>query len=136
MGSKANYLEDKIADHIFRTAFSAPGTIYVGLWTAALSDPSTGSTGGEVATGTAYARMGLAQGTAQWTASSGGTVKNTAAITFPTATADWGTITHVGLLDAATTGNLLYWAALDASKIVQNGDTFQFAANALVVAEY
>ena len=35
------------------------------------------------------------------------TVANGASVTFPTASADWGTVTSFGLFDASTSGNLL-----------------------------
>lgn len=66
----------------------------------------------------------------------GGQTSNNAAITFPAPTASWGTITHMGIYDASTAGNLLYWAALATSKTVNNGDAApSFAISALTVAE-
>jgi hypothetical protein len=66
-----------------------------------------------------------------WPAASGGAKSNGAAITFPQATASWGTVTHFGILDAATSGNLLCWGALSASKTIDAGDTPSFAAGEL-----
>jgi hypothetical protein len=134
-GSKSDAFENLLLNHILgNVSFAAPGTIWVGLWTAALTDASTGSTGGEVSGG-AYARVSVAAGTANWNAASGGTVTNAAAITFPAATADWGTITHAAILNAASAGTILYWWDLNASKIVQNGDTASFAIAAITISE-
>ncbi len=107
--------------------------IWMALYTAAPSD--TG--GGTEVTGGSYARVNVA-GSSFWTAVSGTSptqIANTAAINFPTATADWGTVTHMGLLTASSGGTLLRWAALTASKVVQNGDTLSFAIGALVLTE-
>jgi hypothetical protein len=79
---------------------------------------------------TAAADWGAAPGTAPATKS------NTAVKTFPTATADWVAgvnLTHFGLFDASTAGNLLAWGALGTAKPVLNGDTASFAAAALVL---
>lgn len=130
MAGKTNYLEGKVLDLILNaTAFSAP-TPYVGLFTAAPTDAG----GGTEVSGGSYARV---DASANFPAASGTprSCANDVAITFPTATADWGTCTHFGIFDAASAGNLLYWAALTASKTVQNGDTASFAIGALTVTE-
>lgn len=144
MASMSNYLENKILDHIFRaTSYSQPSTIAIALCTAAPSDSSTGSTITEVSGGS-YARVDLsAPANATWNgthgnttgASSGtdGTIENASTITFPTASADWGTVTHVAICDATTNGNLLFYGALTVSKVVSNGDTFTFQASQLSI---
>lgn len=138
MAALSNYLENKILDHILRaTAFTAGATAYVGLLTAAPSD--TG--GGTEVTGGSYARVGVTSATTAWNgthgtttgASSGtdGTIENAATITFPTPSAGWGTVTHFAVYDASTAGNLLFYAALTASKVINSGDAVSFAAGAL-----
>jgi hypothetical protein len=72
---------------------------------------------------------------ASFAAASGGSVNNTAVINFGTASADWGTITHLGLCSALTSGTMYYWTDLAASKIVQNGDAVQINAAGLVVSQ-
>lgn len=139
MAALSNYLENKLIDQIFRgQAYSFPSTIYVGLFTAAPSD--TG--GGTEVSGGSYARVSVSCSLANWagtqaaastTASSGtsGTTSNNASITFPDPTAQWGVITHVGIFDASTSGNLLIYGALTIPKTVNNGDsapTFQASA--------
>lgn len=132
MANMTDYLEGQIRAHIFRTAtFAKPTVLAIGLFTAAPSDAG----GGTEVTGGAYARVTRNPLDANWTAASAtdGLTDNAAAITFPTATAAWGTVTHVGIFDAATAGNLLFWGALTASKVVASGDTFEFAIGSLDV---
>lgn len=139
MAALSDYLENAILDHVLRaTAFSAPLTTYVGLLTAAPSD--TG--GGTEVTGNAYARVAVTSGVAAWKSTNGttsgastgtnGTTSNAAAINFPTPTpSGWGTVTHFGIFDAATAGNLLIYAALGQSKVINPGDAVSFAVDAL-----
>jgi hypothetical protein len=132
MSQMSDYLEGQIRAHIFRTAsFTKPTALYVALFTAAPSD----SGGGTEVSGGSYARVNLAPLDANWTAASGtnGLTDNASAITFPTASGSWGTITHMGIFDASSAGNLLFWGALTASKVVGSGDTFSFAIGALSV---
>jgi hypothetical protein len=127
--SKTDFLENKLLDHqVGKTAYTMP-SVWVGLFTAAPSDAG----GGTEVSGGSYARKATVG--ADWNAASGGSTSNANALTFTTATASWGTVTHFGLFDAATTGNLLRWAALGTSKTIGNGDTASFAVGALVCTE-
>ena len=120
MAGFSDYLEDKVLDHVFGgNAYTAPSTLYVALYTVAPTD--TG--GGTEVSGGSYARQSGAftvSGTNPTTAS------NTAAIEYPTATADYVTVVAVGILDASSSGNLLAYADLTASKVVSSGDVFRF----------
>ena len=140
MSALSDYLENKIIDHVFRaTAYTAPATMYVGLLTAAPSD--TG--GGTEVSGNAYARVAVTNGLTAWagtqsagstTASSGtgGTTSNNAVITFPTPTpSGWGTVVAVGVYDASTAGNLLWYTTLTVSKTINAGDVVDFPAASL-----
>ena len=125
MSGFSDYLEDKVLDHVFGgNAFTAPTTLYVALYTVAPSD--TG--GGTEVSGGAYARQ-----TGAFTVSGTNptTATNSAAIEYPTATADYGTVDAVGILDASSSGNLLAYSTLDASKVVSSGDVFRFNAGDL-----
>jgi len=125
MAGFSDYLEDKVLDHVFGgSAYTAPATLYVALYTVAPDD--TG--GGTEVTGGSYARQ-----TATFTVSgtSPTTATNAAAIEYPTATANYGTVTSVGILDASSGGNLLAYADLDTSKVVSTGDVFRFDAGDL-----
>ena len=115
--SFTNYLETEILDHVFAgAAYTAPGTLYIGLFTA-ISDGEAGSV--TEVSGSAYARQTMAFTT------SGATTSNNATVEFPTATGSWGTITHVGIFDASTSGNLMVYATLTASKAIASGDVFR-----------
>ena len=115
--SFTNFLETEILDHVFAgAAYTAPSTKYVGLFTA-ISDGEAGSV--TEVSGDTYARQAMAFTT------SGATTSNNAAVEFPTAGASWGTITHVGIFDASTSGNLMVYATLTASKAITTGDVFR-----------
>ena len=125
MSAMSNYLETALFNEVLRaTNYAAPTTVYVGLHTA---DPTDAGSGAEV-TGGAYARQAVTFG-----APTDGAGSNSAAVTFPQATANWGTITHFGIWDAATAGNLLLHGALTASKTVNTGDVFTFPVGQLTV---
>lgn len=127
--SNSNYTENKILELVVgKTAFALP-TARVALYTAAPSD--TG--GGTEVSGGSYARVSTAG--ADWAAASGGSIANANAITFPTASGSWGTVTHFGIFDAASGGNLLRWGALSVSKPVGSGDTASFGAGQLTLTE-
>jgi hypothetical protein len=114
MAELSNYLEDKLLDHVLRNvSYTSPTTVYVGLYT---SDPQDDNSGTEVSGGS-YARQIL-----NVTTASGGVVTSDADVTFPQATGNWGTITHIGLLDALTSGNLLMHTPLTTSKTIETGD--------------
>ena len=122
--SFSDYLETKVLDHVFGgTAYTAPGTLYLGLHT---SNPGEDDSGTEVSTsGTAYARQTVAFTT------SGDTTSNTAAVEYPAATASYGTVSHVGVYDALTAGNLLAYGALTTSKAIATGDVLRIPAGDL-----
>lgn len=118
-GGMSNYLSNKLIDLIFRgQAFSWPTSVFVGYATSA---PTNAAGGAEPLGG--YARVEVASSLTAWagTDSAGsvdpstgtsGRTSNNAAITFPTPTGNQGAVSHVQIFDAATVGNLLFWAAL------------------------
>ncbi len=128
-GSKSDFYEEKVIQHLFESAYTAPDPLYVALYTVAPTD----STSGTECAGGAYARESVAQGTG-WT-SSGNATENAADITFTEATASWGTVVAFALMDAATVGNMLYWGDLTASKTIDNGDTAKIPAGDLDITE-
>ena len=120
MAGFSDYLEDKVLDHVFGcNAYTAPSTLYVALYTVAPTDTGRGT---EVSGG------GYVRKTATFNVSGTNptTASNTAAIEYPTATADYGTVVAVGILDASSSGNLLAYANLTTSKVVSSGDVFRF----------
>jgi hypothetical protein len=67
------------------------------------------------------------------TTASGGIVTSSGDVTFPQATATWGTISHIGILDALTSGNLLMHTALTTSKVIETGDILKVSSGNLTV---
>lgn len=125
MSEMSNYLENALINVTLRnTAYTSPTTVYLALYT---TDPTDADTGTEVSGGS-YARQAITFGVP-----SNGVSTNTAAIEFPQATGSWNTITHVGIRDALTAGNLLYHTPLDASKTIAIGDIFRIAIGSLSV---
>lgn len=122
--SFSNYLETELLDHVFaNNAYTSPTTVYVSLHTA---NPDEDASGTEVTTtGTAYARQA-----GSFTVS-GNTATTSAAIEYPTATAGYGTVTHVAVWDASSAGNMLAYAALTTSKTIATGDVFRIPAGDL-----
>lgn len=126
-GSFSDYLEDKVLKHVFtNTAYTAPSTLYVGLFTVAPTDAG----GGTEVSGGSYARQ-----TATFTVSGSSPTQaaNSAAVEFPTASANWGTIVAAAVFDASTSGNMLAWADLTANKTISSGDVFRFPTSSFVV---
>ena len=125
MAEISNYLENALINVTLRaTSYTAPTTVYVALYT---SDPTDADTGTECS-GTSYARQSVT-----FSSPSNGATSNSAAVEFPQAGGSWGTITHIGIRDASTAGNLLYHTALDASKTIATGDVFRIATGSLSV---
>ena len=115
--SFTNFLETEILDHVFAgAAYTAPSTKYLALFTA-VADGETGSV--TEVTGGGYARQTVAFTT------SGNTTSNNAAVEYPTATANYGTVTHVAVFDASTSGNMMAYAALSSNKTIETGDVFR-----------
>lgn len=152
MANISNFLKNKLIDHVFRnTAYTVPANIYIALCTTTpvASDTGTNLTGGggtgvEVSGGS-YARVAYnPSSSANWEATQGGVsgassgttglTSNNTAITFVTASASWGTVVAVALVDASTNGNILYFGALTVSKTIGTGDVFSFPALNLSIA--
>ena len=130
MSAATNYLENEVLDHILGEGardFTSPATLYIGLFTA-VADGEAGSV--TEVSGNGYARTAV-----NFNAASGGSSTNNGAVTFPTASGgNWGTITHAGVYDASTAGNLLFYGALTVNKTVTDGDTFQIADTQLTIS--
>lgn len=125
MAAISDYAENELLDHVLGTgSYTMPSQVYLSLYT---SNPTDADTGNEVS-GDGYAREAIDFG-----AASGGTASNTAAITFTANGGDWGTITHIGLHDASTSGNLLWHGSLNSSRIVNDGDELEFAIGDVTV---
>lgn len=131
-GAASDYLELKLLDHALgTTTFTKPTAVYVALFTADPTDP--GAFTNEIATtgSTAYARQLVT-----FAAAASGSAASNATITFPTATANWGTITHLAIVDGATrgAGNILFYGPVTTSKVIETGDTFQITSGNLTIS--
>jgi hypothetical protein len=130
MSAMGDYLEDKILDHIFgKASYTAPGTVHIALFTAD-NGIETGDLTGELSGG-GYSRVAVSA--SYWNTAAGGLIDNVNDIEFPTATADWGQITHGAVMDAATGGNVLFHGAFNIAKTIWTGDVFIIRAGDLRV---
>lgn len=133
MAASSDYLELEILDHVLGKGtrdFTSPANLYIGLFTTAVNDDASGT---EVS-GNAYARTAVSFDAADQPSTGYTSASNSATVTFPTASGgNWGTISHIGIFDASTSGNLLFHGALTSSKVVNDGDTFQIQASNLTI---
>ena len=139
MSAASNYLEVKVLDHVLNSpgsAYTAPTTLYLALFNNTSGNAATNLEAGtltdEVSTsGTAYARQAVT-----FAAASTGTSATNATVTFPAATDNWGTVTHVAVMDGDTEGadNVLFWGAVTTQKTIETGDTFQVSSGNLTVS--
>lgn len=123
MSQASNYLETAIFNHVFRnTAYTSPSSLYLALFTstATSADLEAGTITNEVSGGS-YARQAVT-----FAAPTNGVGSNSGTITFPTASAGWGTIRYVAVMDASSSGNVLWYAQLTSDVTINSGNTFQF----------
>ena len=130
MGSKADFLENKVLDHVLRnTTYTQPATVYSALFTVIPSDSTAGTEVTNASSG--YTRVATTFCTAGATVA--GQSVNIGAVTFATAAAAY-TVVGWGLMDAITAGNLLYWATVTTLAIAIN-DQATFAIGGITVTE-
>lgn len=127
-GNLTTFLENAWANHLLRnTAYTPAATVYCAALTA-LTNAQAGTV--TEVTGGAYARVAIT-----FSAAASGQTSNSGALVFPTATAGWGTVTALGIYDASSAGNLLYWMTMGTSQTVNNGDSFTIQTAQLVVTQ-
>lgn len=128
MAAASDYLEVALLDAVLRnTSYTSPTTVYVSLHTGSPGDADDGAN--EITTsGSAYSRQ-----SATFAAASAGSISTNAAINYSAATSNWGTVSHIGIYDASTGGNLLFHGALTTSKTIETGDTLSIASGSLTV---
>jgi hypothetical protein len=98
----SNYIRQTVIDHIFRNqAFTPASTIYVALLTT--MPTAADGTGLVEVSGGSYAREALPLSAA----ASDGSTSSSSNVTFPQATANWGTILGFAVYDAASGGNYM-----------------------------
>lgn len=137
MGSKSDYLEQAVLDHVFgRAAFVAPATLYLALFTTTPAEDGTGGVEVDTADWTNYARVAITNDNTKW-GRTGSVVSNLADIDFGAAVIAGANPDIVGfaLFDAATGGNQTHQGDLAAPKTIQNGDPVKVPAGSLTVTE-
>mgnify|MGYP003640743748 FL=1 len=117
--SFSNTYETIILNFAFNaSSVTRPTSWYIGLFT---SDPGEGQGGAEVS-GYGYARQ-----SATFTVS-GNTGTTSNLIEYPAATGAWGTITHIAVYDALSSGVQIAHAALTTSKTIATADILRIPA--------
>lgn len=128
-GNLTNYLENALLEHSTgKTTWTKPTNTYGALFTVAPTDSAAGT---EVASSNGYSRQQIS-----WGSAANGAIANNAAINWPStgsATGSWGTIVAVGVFDALTTGNLLWYGPLSASVTIGTGDSFSITTGGLTL---
>lgn len=123
MSAMSDYLENEILDHILSVgSYTMPSAVYVGLSTGSFGDDNSGTE----LSGNNYSRVA-----ATFSAASSGTTSNSAAIEFAAATGTWGSISHFGIFDASSSGNLLIHGAFSSAKTIENGDVLKISTGDL-----
>lgn len=135
MSAASNYLENEVLDHVLGKGarnFTSPANLYVALFnnvsTNAAANLEAGTLTDEVS-GASYTRETVA-----FDSAASGAASNSGDIEFgPAGSGGWGTVTHVAIMDAATSGNVLFWGALSASKTIAENDSLRIAAGNLTI---
>jgi len=127
MAAKKETLSNSLLDAVLsNVSFTSPAAVYTGLYTVA----PTATTAGTEVSGGSYARVA-----STFSAAAAGSTSNSGAITFPVASAAWGTVVAAAISDALVAGAQLYFGNLGTSKVVGIGDQLNFAISALSVTE-
>ena len=114
MSAMSDYLENEILDHILSVgSYTMPTAVYVGLSTGSFNDDNSGTE----LSGSNYSRVA-----ATFSAASSGATSNSAAVEFAAATGSWGSVSHFGVFDAASSGHLLIHGAFTTAKTIASGD--------------
>jgi hypothetical protein len=135
MSAASNYTENLALNWLLTDAsVTRPTTLYLALFNNTSGNAATNLEAGtltdEVSTsGTAYTRKVIAFNDATT-----GTCTSDGTVTFDTATASWGSITHVAVMDNSTGGNVLFWGAVTTPKTIDSGDTFQVTDGNLTIS--
>jgi hypothetical protein len=130
MASFSNFLENALLNRIFNGGtLTLPSTLYIGLFTAAPSDAG----GGTEVSGNNYSRLAVSANTTNFPTTTTSTIQNALTLTFAIPSGNWGTVTHIGIFDAATAGNLLVWGALNQSRIITSSADVKLNQNQLTI---
>ena len=96
--------------------FKGAGPYYLALYTTAPGE----SGGGTEVSGGGYARQQVTFGNP-----GSGSMSNSAAIAFPVATGSWGTVKGWGLVNASTSGDIVWYGTVDVAKEIAAGDIYR-----------
>jgi hypothetical protein len=120
-----NYLANSIANAVLRnTTYTSPANVYASLYSVA----PTANTAGTELTGNGYAR----QLTTFDVPAAGATVSNVA-VSFGAASGNnWPTVVAFGIVDASTSGNILFYQPISARNI-KIGDTLDIDSGAITI---
>jgi hypothetical protein len=132
MAGKSIYLENKVLDHMLGGPdYVRPATVYLALFTLAPTDAG----GGTEVTGGSYARVTVTNNATNFPAAVSGAKALATEQTFPTSTANWGTVVAMGIYDDIAAGNLLMWANLVVSQAVPDNKVAIFRQNKITFQE-
>ena len=122
----SDYLELKFLDHFTGTAStSAPSAVYLGLATGSIGDDASGSE----LTGNNYSRKAIT-----FASASSGSIASNANVEFDPATGSWGDVSHWGIFDASSSGNLLFHGSFTSEKTIASGDILKVASGSLTIS--
>jgi hypothetical protein len=125
MSALSDYAELKVLDHLLGTAtFTKPSAVYIGHAGQSLADDASGTE----TSGNGYARQAIT-----FAAASSGSAASNATVNFPAATGSQGTITHFGIFDSASGGNLLCHGVFDSSKQIALGDILRINSGSITI---
>ena len=126
MSAMSDYLELKFLDHFTGTAStSAPSAVYLGLATGSIGDDASGSE----LTGNNYSRKAIT-----FASASSGSIASNANVEFDPATGNWGSVSHWGIFDASSSGNLLFHGSFTSAKTIASGDILKVASGSLTIS--
>ena len=131
MGSFADYLENKVLDHVFgAVTLTPPVTLHIGLSTTAINDA-----GGNITepAGNNYSRVAVTNNATNFPAAVAGSKSNGAEFTFATPSGSWGTVVDFFISDAASGGNILGYGTLTAPQTIASGNIVKFASSSLTI---
>lgn len=124
----SNYLKDSVLNHVFKnTAYVQPNALFIALYT---TDPTNTDTGTELEGTYGYVRQSISFNTA-----SNGSISNKGDVVFPISTGAWGTVKYIGIRDASTEGNLLYYGALTSPQDVLINNQLIIKNGELIISE-
>lgn len=127
--SFTDFLELEVLDQLFGGLdYTEGANIWLGLSTTTPTDAGGNFT---EPVGNGYARPSFANNKTTWTTAAAGALANAIEMAFAAATGAWGTVTHFGIFDAVTGGNLLATGVLSVAKTIDDGDTPKFAIGTL-----